>query len=601
MISFEPLNKKTVSVPKTLQKFCTDKNINIKSIDFTLEAYETLVRRKGVTEDIILNNTNTIDQDILLGEDARIYQRYEIKIFPSELDTATYNLSLSYNSKKTKVIATIAAGAVFSSDKNLAKNLKALIWRKKLLSGFLVGIFEEQFEKQFKKLLEVLPYGKKLPKDIKFTVAQGIDPIASINSEIEKIYLQAKENERNYIDGVKIGELVLRYKKHKNGIGGRSCEGKYIEPTKPIILKIPQINETITTKENDEYIEFYANDNGYVSYENDFLCISKTLKLEGATFKTTGDLDAGALNNEVSVAIEHSQGTHIDGIGGGLKIDVKDLNSNGSIGSNVQVLACDLNLDAQTHKKASLEVKNKANIKLHRGDLLANEAEIEIVETGRVKAHKTIHVKKMVGGELIAPKIYIDELVSNGKITASELIEIKSISGDNNTLIINPNKMESYHQEKEELTEEIERRKASHKNHKEQIETRVKEHKEQLERVKTFQQRIAEAKTYGKAPMKQDILRIKEYKRKSEELKEKQDELLQEKQEIEKLELQLAHLLDQDLHAEIKTNSLYNGHSKVVFVNPKDAKEISTIPKGRIETISLELDKDGQRVIKTTP
>ncbi|MEJ2373131.1 MAG: hypothetical protein P8Y16_04960, partial [Sulfurimonas sp.] len=113
MISFEPLNKKTVSVPKTLQKFCTDKNINIKSIDFTLEAYETLVRRKGVTEDIILNNTNTIDQDILLGEDARIYQRYEIKIFPSELDINGYKLSLSYNSKKTKVIATIAAGAVF--------------------------------------------------------------------------------------------------------------------------------------------------------------------------------------------------------------------------------------------------------------------------------------------------------------------------------------------------------------------------------------------------------------------------------------------------------------------------------------------------------
>lgn len=600
MISFEPLNKKTVSVPKTLQKFCIDKNTNIKSIDFTLEAYETLVRRKGVSEDIILNNTNAIDQDILLNEDARIYQRYEIKIFPSEVDISGYKLSLSYNSKKTKVIATIAAGSIFSSDKNLAKNLKAIIWRKKLLSGFLVGIFEEQFEKQFKKLLEILPYGKKLPKDLKFTVAQGIEPIASINSEIEKTYLQAKVNERNYIDGVKVGELVLRYKKHKNGVGGRSCDGKYIEPIKPVILKIPQINETITTKENDEYIEFYANDNGYVSYENDFLCISKTLKLEGATFKTTGDLDAGALNNEVSVAIEHSQGTHIDGISGGLKIDVKDLNSNGSIGSNVQVLACDLNLDAQTHKKASLEVKNKANIKLHRGDLLANEAEIEIVETGRVKAHKTIHVKKMVGGELIAPKIYIDELVSNGKITASELIEIKSISGDNNTLIIDPNKMESYHKEKDDLTEEIAQRKAAYKKHKELLEVKIKEHGEQLERVKTFQQRIAEAKTYGKAPMKQDILRLKEYKRKSEELKERQVDLSQEKQELEKLELQLAQLLDQDLHAEIKTNSLYNGHSKVVFVNPKDAKEISTIPKGRIEVISLELDKDGQRVIKTT-
>ena len=601
MISFKPFSKKTVSVPKTLQAFSVDKNINIKSIDFTLEGYETLIRRKGVSEDLIIEDPASIDQAMMLNKDARIYQRYEITIFSSELDTNAYEISLAYNKQKTKVIATIKAGTVFSTDNNLAKNLKDTIYHKKLSLGCLIGIFEEKLEQQLKKLLEILPYGKKLSKDIRFTVAQGIEPIECVNSEIEKTYLEAKENTRNYIDGVHKGELVLRYKKHKDATAGRTCEGKYIEPNKPIILKIPQIDETITTQENDQYIDFYANDNGYVSYENNFLCISKTLKLESATFKTTGDIDAGELNDEVSVAIEHSQGTHEDGISSGVKIDVKTLNSNGTIGANVEVLACDLHLDAQTHKHSSLAVKNTAKIKLHRGELFANEAEIDILETGRVTAYESVHVKKMIGGEIIAPKVYIDELVSNGKITASELIDVTSISGDHNILIIDPSKIENYHTVKKELTDQIEAKKMLYKEEQKNLEARIKDHAEQLDRIKTFQQRIAEAKTYGKTPMKQDILRIKEYKRKSEELKQKQEELSSEKHEINKLEDALLQLLDQDLYAQIKTNSLHNGHSKVVFVNPKNAKEVVTIPTGRIETISLELDKDGQRVIKTTP
>ncbi|WP_428739770.1 flagellar assembly protein A [Sulfurimonas sp.] len=600
MISFKPFSKKTVSVPKTFQVFSKDKNINIKSIDFTLVSYETFIRRKGVSEDIILKDTTTIQPDILLSPDARVYQRYEINIFPSELDISTYNISLSSNVKKTKMIATIAAGTVFSSDKNLEKNLKDFIWKKKLLSGFLIGVFEEEFEKQLKKLLEILPYGKKLPKDIKFVVAQGIESIECVHSEIEKVYLYKKQNERNYIDGVELGELILRYQKHKNGLGGRSCEGKYLDPGKPTILKVPKTDKTIQIKEDEHYIEFYANESGYVSYENDFLSISKTLKLESATFKTTGDLDAGELNDEISVTIEHSKGTYEDAIGGGLKIDVKGLSSNGSIGSNTQISACELSLEAQTHKKSSLAIKNKANIKLHRGDLLANEAQIEVLETGKVKAHKTVHVKKMIGGEIIAPKVYIDELVSNGKITASELIEIKSISGDHNTLIINPNQIEGYHQAKEQLQRDILQRKKNYQEDQKTFESKLQEHNEQIQRMQTFQRRVNEAKISGKTPMKQDILRIKEYKRKSETFTQQQQKLLDEKKELEMLELQLTNLLEQDLHAKIITNSLYDGHTKVIFINPMDATEISLLPHGQAKTITLELDKNGQRVIKTT-
>ncbi|MBD3796494.1 MAG: DUF342 domain-containing protein [Campylobacterales bacterium] len=598
MISFKPLKSRTVSIPKTLSEFSKAKNISIKNIDFELGEFKTFVRRKDVSEDLCLDPRLPIAKDILFDQNARIYQKYELTIFPSELDTTPYNISLSYNQNKTKVIATIKAGTIFSVDKELKEKLQSYIWKKKLLSGFLIGVFEAEFQKQLQKLVEILPYGKKLSKDIRFSVAVGFDPIPSKDSQIETIYLNKKE-EHNYIDGIHEDELVLRYIKPKQGQGGRNCEGKYIPSKAPLILSVPKTDETIRIEESEECIEFYAADKGYVHYKDDFLCISKTLNLEGAHFKTTGHLDAKELNKEVSVAIAHTRGHHEDGIGKGLRVDVKDLNTDGSVGANVRINAASVNIDAQTHKKSTLEVKNKASIKLHRGELISNEAEIDILETGKIVAHKTIHIKKMIGGEAIAPKIYIQELGSNAKITASELIEIKSISGSNNTLMINPGNIDAYHKEKETLQQEIEKLKNSYEKDSKVLQDMVTLHHSELDRIKTFQKRIKQAQAAGKAPTKQDLIRVREYKRQSQTMQDQKLELSQRTEKIKELETKLGKMLAQDLHAHIRTDSLYDGHTKVIFVNPKDGQEIVFLPEGKIAEISLELDENGQRGIKT--
>lgn len=601
MISFAPFSKKTISVPKTLINFSKEKNISIKSLDFTLETYETLVRRKGFKEDLVLEDITKIDNEILYDKDARIYQRYTIKIFPSDLDISKYKITLASNKQKTKVIAVIKAGSLFVKDQNLHKKLLAEIWHKKLSAGFLIGIFEEGLQNQLQKLIQILPYGKKLSKDIKFVVAKGVDPIDGDDGQIQRLYLAQDKEQPNYIDGVKTGALILRYKKAQNGHGGRSCDGIYLPEKQAQNFTIPEIDDTVVLKENDEYIEFYANDNGFVEYENDTLKISKTLKLEGADYKSTGHLDAKELKDEISVNIQHNKEMYEDAIGAGLKVDIKDLKVDGSIGANVQVAAQSLNIDAQTHKKATFTVQNKANIKLHRGDLIADNAEIEVLETGKITAHKSIHVKKVVGGELIAPKVYIEELVSNAKVIASELIEIKSIKGSNNILMINPDKVEAYHKEKEHLLQEIEQEKEAKKEDKEFLEKSIKEHSEEIDRIKTFQRRVNQANNSGKTPMKQDILRIKEYKRKSEQFEQKKEALAQHEEKIKNLEESLKQMLEQDLYAQIKTNSLYDGHTRVVFVNPENFKELAFLPKGRCDTISLELDNEGNRQIKKVP
>ncbi len=596
MIDFKPLNTKTFSIAKTLQRFAKEKNSSIKSIDFSLEAYDTFVRRKNVEEDKLIEHPEEI-QDVLYNPNARVYQKYEIKLFPSDLDTAPYKLALSYNTDKTIIIATLKKGSLFVADAKLYEKLKNLIWKKKLQNGFLIGVFEEKMEQQFKKLLTMLPYGKKLSKDVKFNVGTGQTPTPTTDAKIEEVYLTYNDDEHNYIDGIQEGDLILRYIKPKEGRGGRNCEGKYIPPRKPKLLSIPQIDESIRREENDMYIEFFAMENGYVEYANNRLKISKTLKLEQANFKATGDLDAKELNKEVSVDIAHDKGSAEDAIGTGVAINVKELNVDGSIAANVKVQTEELIVDAQTHKESTLEVQNTATVKLHRGNLVANDAKVDILENGKIKAHQSISIKKMLGGEAIAPRVYVEELISNATIIASELIEIKSMSGSHNTLIINPDAIEQYHKQLQELEDVIKEKESLYTDAQNELKELLTSHKEQLPRMQTFQKRVKEAIAQGKKPMKQDEIRIKEYKRKAQKLKDMQVSLQTKHHEIDTLKEKLLTLHEQDLAGHIKTASLFDGHTKVIFVNPATKEEITAFPEGKADDIHLKKNEEGERVI----
>jgi len=90
-------------------------------------------------------------------------------------------------------------------------------------------------------------------------------------------------------------------------------------------------------KEHAEYIEYFASDNGYVVFANNELRISKTLKLEGADFKSSATIDAGDDQRDISVHIQHKKSHSEDAIGSGVRIDVKELNVEGSVGSNVTI------------------------------------------------------------------------------------------------------------------------------------------------------------------------------------------------------------------------------------------------------------------------
>lgn len=617
-MSFTPIRIVTESIPKTLSDFAKANKLAPRLVDFELISFDTLLQstKSGATKVV---DKVTLSQ--LQNSNLNIIQKYTINIIPlKELNNnkpankedegevaeeieekkSKLLLSLSSNSLKTKVVINIKKDTIFVNTPNVMKALKKEIWKKKLSAGFLIGILEDNLATQLLKLLKIIHYDAPLGKELKFTVATGFLPLEPIDAKLEKIYEEKIKDSNNLISGVDKDELIARYILPKHATGGRSCDGKAIPAVKPKLLdKKPSIDETITEKVLDDYIEFYANTNGYPAFHKQVFTVSNTVALKEANFRSSGLIDSGDEDIDIAVSIQHNKSESEDAIGSGVKIDVKELSVDGSIASNVKITTQTLNVDAQTHSKSSLDVKGTATIKLHRGDLVAKDAIIDVLESGKVTASSSITIRQMLGGVVIAPIVKIDEVLSNTTIIASELIEIKSILGEHNKLIIDPDSIEQYHNEIEELKQKIKHQELLYKEEKEKLEKNTVEHNSKLERIITFQQRVQKAIQTGKTPMKQDVIRVKQFKKDA-------DKLLLEKEDLEKyittitsLEAGLDKLANKDLYAKIRSNTLYDGHTKVVFVNVKTREELFFIPEGKIEEIYLCLNEENERVIST--
>ena len=596
-MSFTPVVRNSVSIVKSLLEFAKDRKIDVKSLDFELISFQTLMKREKDLEFVLVEDSKTITKEEYLDAQTLLLQEYSIKIKPLK-NTAKIRLHLASNKLKTKAVATLLKGTILAKGTTL-KQLKHIIWEKKLKSSLFIDIFEPNLDVQLSKILKIVPPDKPLSKDIKFTVALGIAPVLPVDAHLENIYEQKHQESESVVDCIDKGELILRYVKEKRGVDGRACNGKFLQMRAPQTKNmLPVCDATIEIKENDAELEYYAKEDGYVLHEGSNVSISKTLKLNAADFRSTAQIDGGDSSKEISVEIAHTKSHTEDGIGSGVTMDVKELKSSGSVGSNVNIAAQELNIDAQTHKKSKITVENSANIKLHRGDLVAKDAEIDVLESGKITAHNSIYIKKMLGGEAIAPVVKVDELLSNTTIIASERIEIQALNGTNNTLIINPDKIESYHKDLEKLQTEQKKQKKDFQVEKLHLDEKLQQHSEQLPRIKTFQKRILSAQKSGKQPMKQDMIRIKEYKRKTLELQEEQKLLEEKENRLNSLTQEIDKLLNKDLHAKIISHTSYDGQSKVIFVDMKTKEEITHIPEGKIETISLTLNSENEKVIK---
>lgn len=598
MANFSTFNKTTINITNTLSEAAKDRHISKEEIDFDLLAVETLIQSEKYKDWTIIEEPleKTFDEKTINSPALLIRQEYQIRIRPFTKDILeNVNIDIAYNKAKSKVVATFKKGSLFPCHDKLAQLLKREINRRKLRLGFLIGHFEGTLNATLIKLAKVVKCDSPLTKDLRITIAQSLGASYPINDAIILHYKEDENSKKSMVSGVNPDVLIFEYVKPVFGHDGRACNGELITVAQPKIIydRYHPDTNTVLTQEDEKSVKYYSKIDGYVKNSNYTISISKEIRMESASFRNNQSIDTGE-DKDISVNIQQKNKSD-DAIGSGVVMNVKELNVKGTVGAHATVRAQELNVGEQTHRNATLEAVENATIHLHRGNLKAKTATIEILENGTVKAD-TVRVQKMLGGEIIAHKVFVEELTSNTTIIASESIEIGCITGEHNKLIIDPDKIEDYHEQISLLKSKIKESHATLKKTQDEYAKKLSEHQAELPRIKVFQKRSLVAAQQGKAPNKTDILRIKHYKKKSADFENEFLSHASQEKDIENLNNELEKLYEAELHATITNRGLYDGHTQVTFVDVKTSEEYTMLPNGSYEKLHLVKDGDKKKI-----
>ena len=493
------------------------------------------------------------------------------------------------------VTAVIEPASIIPLKKGVQEWIKTEINKKMLRLGFMIGMADEQLDVDINRLLSFLQKKGPLIEPYNMVIATFLPEIPSVNDAIILHYKERSKTAK-LIEGVNPKELLMEYIFPKHGRNGRGCDGAPIvvaEPKTKYDKSIKIDDETIYTVEDERSIRYYAKISGFVKYERGHLSISQTLSLKSLSIKKTGSVDVGT-DKQISLALNQKVYRE-DAVGMGVSIDIQKVDIIGTVGENTKIKADELTIGAQTHRKSMMNVAGTANIQLHRGNLKAKEANIDMLEGGRVEAD-VVHIKKMLGGEVIARIVYVDLLYSHAKIIALESIEVNTIEGENNALIIDPYSVSAYHEKIAQTQAIISEKEASYRLMKKELSEKQAGFKQKNMQIARFKHRITRAKANGMEPMSVDVARIREYEAQGHKLKHEEGKLREEAQYIAALHDKLNKLYEADLAGVIVCNDVYNGQNRVAFVDPKTRQEHALFPRGAVRKVVLELHGDEKKI-----
>lgn len=492
-----------------------------------------------------------LDDGFLLNPNLKITQNYRVEIYKIGTETIPLphlpEITLSGNKNLTKIIATISQSHDVAYSSELEQRIIDDIQMKKIKTGILVGIRDQNMYKEVKKIVATIHVNGFLDKNHSFIVCSGVDEIAPVNDNLVLHYkkkVNAKNSDgkvdyskRGFILAVEKDECVLEYIKPQTGTSGRNCRGVFISVPEPRIshTEVINISENLTKKESETSIKYIANRGGYVNFEKGLYDIQEHMEINEISFKSTGSIDA-SLDSNIKINIKETDILK-DAIGAGMSVETAEVHVQGNVGSGARVKAKIVEIGGQTHQSSYIEA-DKIIITVHHGEANGQDVQIERLESGKVIAD-TVYVKHMTGGEIIAKVIKIDNLMSNAKIIASEKIEIVELKGSNNKLIIDPSVTKEFHEMIESITKKIEQLEEELKAYPRQLSSKkeyIDKNKPMAEMVK---EKIMELKRNNVEPPVTLFAKVKDFQEKVMEyntflqtFKEKKEELREYKNEL---------------------------------------------------------------------
>ena len=532
------------------------------------------------------------DDAFLLKPTIKFNQFYRVEIFKTdsiENPIAIPNITLSANKNLTKVVATLYK----SNDINFSSKLEEAIIEdincKKIKAGILIGVRDQNMHKEVKKILANLRVNGIIDQTHMFVVAEGLDETPSINDDLIFHYkkkINAKNSDgkvdyakRGYVLPVEKDECIIEYIKPQMGVAGRNCRGVYIpikEPKKVIETAI-SVSENIIKKESETSIKYVANRGGFVNFEKGIYDVQEQMEINEISFRSTGSIDASVMSN-IKINIKEKDILK-DAIGAGMSVETSELIVQGNVGSGAKIKAKIVDIGGQTHQSAYIE-SDQITIAVHRGEANGQTIIIDRLEGGKVFGD-TVSVKQMIGGEIVAKIVKIENLLSNAKITASEVIEITELKGNNNKFIIDPSVTKEFNEQIKDVSEKIHKNEEELKAYPRQLSTKkdlIDKNKPMAEMVKS---KITELKQSGVEPPLSLYAKIKDFQEKVVEYNALLQTFKDKKEYLNELQSELRTVQMKVFSAKIINHSVWKEYNEIRFRLITPAKEITYNPKER--------------------
>ena len=579
-----PTVVRTQHVSQELFKIAKSYEMDTDLLDFNLLDVQTYTRIfDGSTgtewEEIATGESRTFhDKSLLLNPDFQIKQTYEIEVFSKHAAKDNpynnFKLAVGANATKCKVYLSIAQGSSVKYKPHFEQDLFNIINCKKVRAGMLVYMFDSMLEDVVSKISARVRIAEKLEFEQSEThlIAEAYEPTETINDQLILHYENKKEvneNERidyasrDFIQSITKGELLIEYIKAKMGKPGRNCRGEYMEPKEPVVSHEPNFNvsDNIKIVEDELSIKYYANENGYIAFENNTYMIKKDVDVDAISFKTTGSIDSG-VDSDVNISVKEADAIK-DAIGSGMKVEVAEIEIDGNVGSNASVLAKKATIGGQTHKTATIRA-DELEINVHKGKAYGKDVHITRLEHGFVEA-QSVEVAQALGGIIRGEEIEIAICASHVKVTATKKIEIKKMLGSENSFTIDPL-----------LSRDVQNSAENHEEQIKKIELHLRELKKEILKytnlVKNGTKSFLEIKKrllhYQKNNVKMPASFVKKYKQfqnMQQRLKDLKEDFTLHQEKLNLLTTKTASFQDNILDARIINHSKWVGYNEIKF------------------------------------
>ncbi len=606
---------RTENVAKELMSVATGNDVEVATLDFNLLDVQTMTRmgsegKESDWEELSSDEVAQISgENMMLNPIFEIKQVYEIEIFSiTEPDPlASLNIAVGANASLTKVYLTIRPGSTVTYFDGLKTALAKYINKRKLRANLMVTLFDDPMQAVIDDLVARIRVSDTMIFDEKemLLIAQGIEPVATINDELILHYeLKKSQNKeekdridhskRGYIISVVENELLIEYIKPKLGEAGRNCRGEYIVPKEPVIEHAPDfsISEKIKKIETDDKIEYRASQSGYITFEGNSYDINTEMEVTEISFKTTGSIEGG-LDADVAINVKEAD-TFKDAIGMGMEVEVNEINIDGNVGSNSKLHANKATIEGQVHQSAEV-VADELKINIHKGKARGKNVHITRLEHGTVEG-EVVTVAQAIGGKIFAKEIHVEILGSHVTMTATEKIEVRQLKGSENHFVIDPVMMSGAH---EELAENEEKVKEA-KRHIIELEKEVEKYTGMIENNEAafidLKKRLIHYKKNGVQMPTSFVKKYKQFQQMQTHLSKLSEELKQRNEYFEMLTAK-HHAFQSDIFdARVICHDRWRGHNTILFklIEPEIEVMLVPIENSHEETFALYQDEESE-------